>query len=115
MPKVYHVYIMSSRSRAIYIGSTSALAKRVAQHRAEFYRGSHSHLYRIHRLVYYEHCPTARAMVERERELKSWTRAKKVALIRAVNPTWDDLAAGWVLPALPDPGGGQADPSLRSG
>jgi putative endonuclease len=115
MSKVYHVYIMSSRARATYIGSTSALAKRVAQHRVGYYHGSHSHFYRIHRLVYYELCPTARAMVERERQLKGWTRAKKVALIQSINPAWDDLAADWELPVLPPLRGGRADPSLRSG
>jgi putative endonuclease len=101
--KVYHVYIMSSRSRAIYSGSTSALAKRVAQHRTRFYHGSHSAFYRIHRLVYYERHPTALSMVRREHELKGWTRAKKVALVKAMNPTWDDLAADWGLPDGPAP------------
>jgi len=98
--RIYHVYIMSSRSRATYVGSTSALATRVAQHKAGYWHGSHTHLYRIKRLVYYEVCQTARAMVERERQIKGWTRAKKVALIQSVNPAWDDLAADWVLPEL---------------
>ena len=115
MRKVYCVYIMSSRARAIYIGSTSALPKRVAQHRVGYFHGSHTHFYRITRLVYFEVCPTARAMVERERQLKGWTRAKKVALIRSVNPAWDDLAAGWELPVLPPRPHPRADPSLRSG
>lgn len=113
----YHVYIMSSRSRAIHVGSTSALPKRVAQHEAGYYHGSHTHLYRITRLVYDEVCPRARAMVERERQIKGWTRAKKVVLIEAMNPACDDLAADWELPVLaprPD-GSARADPALRSG
>jgi len=101
--KVYHVYIMSSRSRAIYVGSTSALARRVAQHRTRFHRGSHSAFYRVHRLVYYERHSTALSMVHRERQLKGWTRAKKVALIASMNPAWDDLAADWGLPDGPAP------------
>ena len=112
----YHVYMMASLSRRIYTGVTSDLPRRVFEHKHHLDPKSHSARYRITRLVYFEECPTAHAMVRREREIKGWTRAKKVALIQSVNPAWDDLAADWVLPELPPPDGdGRADPSLRSG
>ena len=95
MRQSYHVYIMASRTRAIYIGSTSALVARVAKHRTRFHPTSHTAQYRIDRLVHFEEQESASRMVRRERQLKGWTRARKVALIEATNPAWDDLAAGW--------------------
>ena len=47
------------------------------------------------RLVYYEDMPDARDAIAREKELKGWRRAKKVALIESMNPRWRDLAEYW--------------------
>jgi putative endonuclease len=49
-------------------------------------------------LVYYEVFGDVRAAIAREKQIKSWRREKKIALIEAKNPTWDDLAAGWSPP-----------------
>ena len=49
--------------------------------------------YRIHRLVYVEQYASIGEAIAREKEIKNWLRAKKVALIESVNPTWDDLAS----------------------
>jgi putative endonuclease len=97
----YWVYILSSNSRTLYTGVTKNLELRAAQHR----QGLHGFTakYRIKRLVYYETTCDVMAAIQREKQIKSWTRAKRVALIISVNPGWDDL--------LP-PGAG---PSLRSG
>jgi hypothetical protein len=65
--------------------------------------------YRVTRLVYFECHASIRAGVERERKIKGWRRAKKLALIEAINSGWLDLAADW-FPALSRQG-----PSLRSG
>jgi putative endonuclease len=86
---------MASRTRAIYVGSTSALVVRVGKHRRRFHPTSHTAQYRIDRLVYFEEQESAAAMVRRERQLKGWTRARKIALIEATNPAWDDLAEHW--------------------
>ena len=59
--------------------------------------------------MYFEPFTDVRVAIAREKEIKSWTRAKRVALIEKQNPTWSDLAENW-LPALK-----KADPSLRSG
>src|SRR5688572_13647585 len=117
MPKTYWVYIMASHSRCVYIGCSSNLPRRVMQHRIGYYRG-HTSQYRIDRLVWYEQAPHARAMVQRERQLKGWLRARKVALIEASNPAWRDLACELGLPPRPPRGrlrGCDQDPSLRSG
>ncbi|OFV94937.1 MAG: endonuclease [Acidobacteria bacterium RIFCSPLOWO2_12_FULL_54_10] len=108
----YYVYILSSRSRNLYTGVTNNLTRRVAEHRQGLIPGFTSR-YRIHRLVYYEPYRSIRSAIEREKQIKGWLRAKKVALIEKHNPTWDDLAADWF--AIP---GGKnktrADSSLRS-
>jgi hypothetical protein len=54
--------------------------------------------YRIHRLVYFETYQDVRAAIAREKQMKSWTREKRVELVEATNPTWLDLAAEWFPP-----------------
>jgi putative endonuclease len=91
MEKVYHVYIVASRSRILYVGVTNDLLRRVLQHRKGQAPGFTSR-YNIHRLVHYEAFCDIRNAIAREKEIKDWTRAKKVALIESKNPTWEDLA-----------------------
>ena len=90
----FYVYILSSRSRNLYVGMTNNLRGRVGTHR-EKRAGTHTAHYEIHRLVYFERFQYVRSAIARETEMKKWTRAKKVALIEKVNPTWEDLAASW--------------------
>ena len=99
----YWVYILANRSRIPYTGVTNNLYVRLAQHR----EGKHGFTakYRITRLVYFETTNDVLAAISREKQIKAWTRAKRVALIESVNPTWDDLC----------PPEKEADPSLRSG
>lgn len=97
--KLYHVYILASRSRAIYVGMTGFLMARVLRHRAGE-GGTFTRKYNIHRLVYYEVFHSVAAAIARETEIKKWRREKKVALIVQNNPTWDDLAAEWGRPAV---------------
>jgi putative endonuclease len=89
----FFVYILSSRSRNLYVGMTNNLRLRVWQHRLRR-AGTHTAHYNIHRLVYFERFQYVNSAIRRENELKSWTREKKVALIEKVNPTWEDLAEG---------------------
>ena len=51
--------------------------------------------YNVHKLVYYEEASYMRSALEREKQLKGWTRAKKNALIQTVNPEWKDLSDNW--------------------
>ena len=90
----YYVYIMSSRSRVIYVGVTGYLMARVLRHRAGG-GGEFTRKYRVHRLVYFESFQNVENAIARETEIKKWRREKKVELIRRENPTWKDLAAGW--------------------
>jgi len=92
--KLYYVYIMASKSRVIYIGVTGFLMSRVLRHRSGE-GGAFTRKYRVHRLVYFHGFHNVGDTIARETEIKKWRREKKVTLIHAENPTWEDLAAGW--------------------
>jgi putative endonuclease len=94
---------MASRSRTLYTGVTNNLERRVAEHRLHRATGF-SERYRIERLVYFETWGHIRYAIQREKQIKGWLRAKKVALIESKNPTWEDLSQGWY---------GKADSSSR--
>ena len=86
------VYIMTNRHRTVfYVGVTSNLQKRVADHRAKIHPSSFTRKYNIDQLVYFEIGRDIRSAIAREKQLKGWSRAKKVALIEAMNPEWNDL------------------------
>jgi len=93
----FYVYILASRSRRLYTGVTSGLAKRVGEHRQGRIAGFTSR-YRIHRLVYFETYRDAHVAINREKEIKSWRREKKIALLESRNPSWSDLAEAWFAP-----------------
>jgi putative endonuclease len=88
--RLYYVYLLASRSRVLYTGMTNNLAGRLREHRRGERKGF-TQKYRVHRLVFFECYHDPHAAVARERQIKSWRREKKVALIEAANPTWEDL------------------------
>ena len=92
--KTYFVYIMSNNTRTLYTGVTNNLEKRVFQHKHKLLPGF-TRQYNINRLVYYETFGDVRAAIQREKQIKGWLRAKKVALIIGVNPARRDLSQGW--------------------
>jgi putative endonuclease len=92
--RTYYVYILASRSRALYTGVTNNLERRLAQHRSGFIPGFTSR-YRIFRLVHYELFGDIRLAIAREKEIKTWRHEKKAWLIQRDNSRWDDLAADW--------------------
>jgi putative endonuclease len=71
---------------------TNDLERRIIQHRLSIVPG-YTSKYRIHRLVYVEFFGDIREAIVREKQIKSWRREKKIALIEAKNATWEDLAA----------------------
>jgi len=90
----YYVYIMASKSRRLYTGMGNNLRRRVFQHKNDLLDGF-TKCYRIHRLVYWESYDNVINAINREKQIKSWRRSKKIALIEKHNPTWEDLAADW--------------------
>ena len=97
MPRTFYVYILASRSRRLYTGVTNDLHRRVRQHR-QGSPGSFTERYRIDRLVYFESTHDIRAAIAREKEIKAWSREKRIRLIEGQNAGWLDLAAGWSGP-----------------
>lgn len=84
------VYIMTNYSKNLYIGVTSNLKNRVFQHKNKLVEGF-TKKYNIDKLVYYEQGGDMISAIAREKQLKGWTRKKKVALIEKENPEWMDL------------------------
>ena len=85
------VYILTNNNKTVlYTGVTSDIWKRVLEHRngvgSQFTRK-----YRLHRLVLVERHPTMMSAIAREKQIKSWSRQRKVALINEQNPAWRDL------------------------
>lgn len=99
---------MSNLARALYVGVTDKLERRVSQHKTKALPGFTSR-YSLTRLVYCESTNDVSAAIAREKQVKGWLRSKKSALIELMNPGWDDLAQSW---ELVETGTG---PSLRSG
>ena len=93
MPKreyQFWVYILSNRSHILYIGVTNNLGARVLDHRKQL-PGTFTARYKVTRLVYFEKYQYINNAIAREKELKHWTRAQKIALIESMNPTWEEL------------------------
>ena len=85
---------MASQTRVLYIGMTNDLERRVAHHKQGSIPGFSSK-YRTKQLVYFEETSDVHAAIEREKQLKGWTRAKKIALIESMNPNWADASLTW--------------------
>jgi putative endonuclease len=89
-----HVYIMTNNSRTLYAGVTSDLERRVYEHKHKLIEGFTSR-YNITKLVWFEAFPDIEQAIEGEKRIKGWLRRKKVALIEAMNPNWEDLSERW--------------------
>ena len=85
------VYIMANRRNGtLYTGVTSNLVQRIWQHRESSIPGFASR-YACRMLVWYELNEDMTAAIAREKQIKSGSRKRKLALIEAMNPTWRDL------------------------
>ncbi|MDQ3928255.1 MAG: GIY-YIG nuclease family protein [Chloroflexota bacterium] len=94
--KQYFVYIMTNRNRTLYVGVTNNLERRVYEHKNKLIKGF-TERYNLNELVYYAETEDIREAIAREKQLKGWVRAKKVALIEEDNPLWVDLSADWFV------------------
>ena len=92
---MYYVYILSNWCDSVlYIGITNDLPRRLYEHRNGLADGF-TKKYNVHKLVYFEYTNDVRSAIEREKQLKGWTRAKKNCLITKENPSWSDLSEAW--------------------
>ena len=87
----YFVYIMASQKNGtLYVGVTNDLIRRVFEHREGTVAGF-TNRYDIKDLVYFEEHDEPRNAIQREKNIKHWSRAWKLALIERQNPDWQDL------------------------
>ena len=92
--RTYYVYIMGNRSGTLYTGVTNDLLRRVYEHKKHLLPGFTSR-YKLDRLVYFEATGSIESAITREKQIKGWVRARKLALVKAGNPQWRDLSADW--------------------
>jgi putative endonuclease len=88
---MHYVYIVTNKSNhVLYIGITDSLEKRIFEHREGLIEGF-TQQYNCTKLVFYEGYSDRTAGLRREKQLKGWRREKKLSLIQAQNPHWNDL------------------------
>jgi putative endonuclease len=91
---MYFVYIMTNRTKTLYVGVTNNLLRRVREHKTSIASGFTAK-YKLDRLVYFERFQDVHNAIEREKSIKGWLRIRKIALIVSVNPGWRDLSEEW--------------------
>jgi putative endonuclease len=96
-----YVYILASSFQRLYIGITTEIEVRVRQHKNHAYPNSFTSRYNIDKLVYLERYALVTTAIAREKQLKRWSRIKKLRLIVSQNPTWQDLSEEWGKPITP--------------
>jgi putative endonuclease len=101
--RIYFTYIVASRSRNLYTGMTGDLRTRVYQHKQKLHPDGFAAIYNCDRLVWYERFFDPGNAIAREKQIKGWIRAKKIALIESNNPTWEDLSENCYPKQRPDP------------
>jgi putative endonuclease len=92
-----YVYVLTNPSRTLYTGMTNNFRRRLDEHKRKLVPGFTTR-YNINRLVYFEVFEDVRNAIDCEKKVKSWTRAKRVALVESKNPKWDDLSRDWDRP-----------------
>lgn len=90
----YYGYIIASESGTLYIGVTNNLERRIYEHKNKLVRGFSSK-YNCNKLLYYEEFDDVSLAITREKQLKNWSRDKKIKLIEKENPGWRDLSEEW--------------------
>ncbi len=85
------VYLLASKQNGtLYSGVTSALVKRIWEHKNNIVEGF-TKKYNIHMLVWYEMHETMESAIKREKAIKKWERSWKIDVIEEMNPQWRDL------------------------
>jgi putative endonuclease len=92
--KQYYVYILSSYTRTLYIGVSNNIKRRVVEHKEKLIEGF-TKKYDVNRLVHFETFREVNDALAREKQLKKWSRKKKIELIERDNPEWNDLSLEW--------------------
>ena len=85
------VYILTNYdNRVLYTGVTNNITRRTFEHRSKI-NDSFAEKYNAYKLVYIEETDSTESALAREKQIKGWSRKKKIALIESINPQWRDL------------------------
>jgi putative endonuclease len=95
----YYVYIMTNKSRTLYVGVTNDIERRILEHKQKLIPGF-TKKYNITKLVWFEAFNDVCQAIEGEKRIKGWRRSKKIALVEANNAEWTDLAHDWIANEL---------------
>lgn len=87
----YAYIITNDYHNVLHAGATSGLKIRIWQHRTKSFPFSFSAKYNCYKLVWFEDFETISGAIEKEKQIKSWNRKRKEALINSINPEWKDL------------------------
>jgi putative endonuclease len=88
---LYYVYILTNAShKVLYTGITNDLERRCYEHKHKLVKGF-TQKYNVNKLIYYEIFEDVNLAISREKQIKGYSRAKKVALIDKLNKNWDGL------------------------
>ena len=88
----YYVYILTNKNNTVlYTGVTNDLVRRIYEHKNHLDKNSFTAKYKVEKLVYFEETTDVRSAIEREKQIKSWSRSRKTDLIFNINPLWVDL------------------------
>ena len=89
---MYYVYLLTNKHNTVlYTGVTNDLRRRIYEHKNQLIEGF-TKRYNINKLVYFEYTTDVKTAIEREKQIKGWTRKKKNDLIETMNPEWKDLS-----------------------
>lgn len=86
----YYIYILTNKSNTLYTGVTNNLERRLYEHQHKMVPGFTT-LYNLNRLIYYAEFDRIEEAIVAEKKIKGWTRKKKIALIKSMNPEFKDL------------------------
>ena len=88
----YYVYVLTNKNHTVlYTGVTGDLIRRIYEHKMHLDKDSFTAKYNVTKLVYFEETSDVKAAIEREKQIKSWSRGRKIGLIFDFNPGWSDL------------------------
>lgn len=90
----YYVYILTNKSGTLYTGMTNDLKRRIWEHKNGEIPGFAKN-YRVNRLLYFEMTGNVNNAIAREKQIKGWSRKKKMELIQSTNPKWENLSLEW--------------------
>ena len=86
---MYYVYILTNKSNTLYVGVTNNLERRIFEHTTK--TNHFTSKYNINKLIYFQEFDQILDAINAEKKIKGWTRKKKIALIKTINPEFKDL------------------------